>query len=68
MDLLIVYLGQKGKMLCLKGLFPFQMSSGESIISSYYLDEKAFHLCCELFLQHSDVIRDGWSWAVVKVL
>ncbi|XP_026799809.3 ubiquitin-like-conjugating enzyme ATG10 isoform X2 [Pangasianodon hypophthalmus] len=43
------------------------MSSGEeSNISSYYLDEKAFHLCCKLFLQHSGVIRDGWSWAEVK--
>ncbi|KAK3521277.1 hypothetical protein QTP70_003124 [Hemibagrus guttatus] len=44
-----------------------KMSSGEeSMISSFYLDEKDFHLCCELFLQHSDVIRDGWSWAEVK--
>ncbi|KAB5543425.1 hypothetical protein PHYPO_G00078970 [Pangasianodon hypophthalmus] len=44
-----------------------KMSSGEeSNISSYYLDEKAFHLCCKLFLQHSGVIRDGWSWAEVK--
>ncbi|XP_047016601.1 ubiquitin-like-conjugating enzyme ATG10 isoform X3 [Ictalurus punctatus] len=43
------------------------MASGEeSNISSYYLDEKAFHLCCKLFLQHSGVIRDGWSWAEVK--
>ncbi|MCJ8742385.1 hypothetical protein PDJAM_G00081450 [Pangasius djambal] len=43
------------------------MSSGEeSNISSYYLDEKAFHLCCKLFVQHSGVIRDGWSWAEVK--
>ncbi|XP_046716529.1 ubiquitin-like-conjugating enzyme ATG10 isoform X2 [Silurus meridionalis] len=44
-----------------------QMSSGEvSNISSYCLDEKSFHLCCKLFLQHSGVIRDGWSWADVK--
>ncbi|KAK2823343.1 hypothetical protein Q7C36_019943 [Tachysurus vachellii] len=43
------------------------MSSGEeSIISKYYLDEKAFYICCKLFLQHSAVIKDGWSWAKVK--
>ncbi|XP_060764787.1 ubiquitin-like-conjugating enzyme ATG10 isoform X2 [Neoarius graeffei] len=43
------------------------MSSGEEpYISSYYLDQKAFHLYCKLFLQHSSIIRDGWSWAEVK--
>lgn len=46
----------------------FQMSGGEeSNLSSYCLDEKAFRLCCKLFLQQSGVIRDGWSWAEVKV-
>ncbi|XP_066507718.1 ubiquitin-like-conjugating enzyme ATG10 isoform X2 [Hoplias malabaricus] len=31
-----------------------------------YLDEKSFFLCCQLFLQHSDVLKDGWSWTNVK--
>lgn len=38
----------------------------ESAISSCNFDEKAFRLCCNLFLQHSGVIRDGWSWEEVK--
>ncbi|KAI4890439.1 hypothetical protein NFI96_010817 [Prochilodus magdalenae] len=38
----------------------------ESSAASCYLDEKSFHLCCQLFLQHANVLKDGWSWTVFK--
>ncbi|XP_051972655.1 ubiquitin-like-conjugating enzyme ATG10 isoform X1 [Xyrauchen texanus] len=31
-----------------------------------YLDERTFQLCCQLFLQHSETIQDGWSWEQIK--
>ncbi|KAL7848192.1 hypothetical protein AOLI_G00229100 [Acnodon oligacanthus] len=37
-----------------------------SSAASCYLDEKSFHLCCQLFLQHSSVLKDGWSWTEFK--
>ncbi|KAK1800884.1 hypothetical protein P4O66_006067 [Electrophorus voltai] len=30
------------------------------------LDQKTFYLCCQLFLHHSSVLGDGWSWREVK--
>ncbi|XP_028829696.1 ubiquitin-like-conjugating enzyme ATG10 isoform X2 [Denticeps clupeoides] len=29
---------------------------------SCYLDEETFRLSCQLFIQHSSSIKDGWSW------
>ncbi|XP_030623223.1 ubiquitin-like-conjugating enzyme ATG10 [Chanos chanos] len=31
-----------------------------------YLDETTFQRCCQLFLQHSSSLTDGWSWETVK--
>lgn len=30
------------------------------------LDEKNFHQCCQLLLQQSDELRDGWSWEPIQ--
>ncbi|CAJ1087274.1 ubiquitin-like-conjugating enzyme ATG10 [Xyrichtys novacula] len=30
------------------------------------LDEQSFHLCCQLLLQQSEQLNDGWSWEVVQ--
>ncbi|XP_036450706.1 ubiquitin-like-conjugating enzyme ATG10 isoform X3 [Colossoma macropomum] len=38
----------------------------ESSAARCYLDEKSFHICCQLFLQHSSVLKDGWSWTEFK--
>ncbi|KAG9262927.1 ubiquitin-like-conjugating enzyme ATG10 isoform X1 [Astyanax mexicanus] len=32
----------------------------------FHLDEKSFRFCCQSFLQHSDLLSDGWSWTEVK--
>ncbi|KAL4609497.1 ubiquitin-like-conjugating enzyme ATG10 isoform X1 [Arapaima gigas] len=40
-----------------------QMSSpGKSAVDTIYLDEESFQQCCELFLEHSCALNDGWSW------
>lgn len=31
-----------------------------------FLDEEKFRICCQLLLQHSDTIRDGWNWEHVQ--
>lgn len=31
------------------------------------LDEESFRCCCQLFLQQSEQLRDGWSWEAVQV-
>ncbi|XP_072514744.1 ubiquitin-like-conjugating enzyme ATG10 isoform X2 [Salminus brasiliensis] len=44
-----------------------QMSHKEELgTCSFYLDEESFHICCQVFLQHSNMISDGWSWTEVK--
>ncbi|XP_038573095.1 ubiquitin-like-conjugating enzyme ATG10 [Micropterus salmoides] len=30
------------------------------------LDEESFRCCCQLFLQQSEQLRDGWSWEAVQ--
>ncbi|KAI2660300.1 Ubiquitin-like-conjugating enzyme ATG10 [Labeo rohita] len=40
--------------------------AGERNSASCYLDERTFRLCCQLFLQHSETIQDGWSWEQIK--
>ncbi|XP_062285220.1 ubiquitin-like-conjugating enzyme ATG10 [Scomber scombrus] len=30
------------------------------------LDEENFHQCCQLLLQQSDELRDGWSWEPIQ--
>ncbi|XP_057177452.1 ubiquitin-like-conjugating enzyme ATG10 [Triplophysa rosa] len=40
--------------------------AGERHSASCYLDERTFRLCCQLFLQHSVTIQDGWSWEEIK--
>lgn len=40
--------------------------AGERQSASCYLDERTFRLCCQLFLQHSDSIQDGWCWEQIK--
>ncbi|XP_052422779.1 ubiquitin-like-conjugating enzyme ATG10 isoform X3 [Carassius gibelio] len=40
--------------------------AGERNPASCYLDERTFRLCCQLFLQHSETIQDGWSWEQIK--
>ncbi|XP_023117430.1 ubiquitin-like-conjugating enzyme ATG10 [Amphiprion ocellaris] len=35
-------------------------------MSSYVLDEEKFHHCCQLLLQQSEQLRDGWIWEVVQ--
>lgn len=35
-------------------------------MSSCFLDEETFCQCCQLFLQHSHSLCDGWSWEQVK--
>ncbi|KAF7641338.1 hypothetical protein LDENG_00284660, partial [Lucifuga dentata] len=34
--------------------------------SSCQLDEQQFRLCCELLLQQSERLSDGWSWESVQ--
>ncbi|XP_062340070.1 ubiquitin-like-conjugating enzyme ATG10 isoform X1 [Osmerus eperlanus] len=31
-------------------------------MSGCFLDEEKFHICCKDLLQHSDTVRDGWTW------
>ncbi|XP_046870815.1 ubiquitin-like-conjugating enzyme ATG10 isoform X2 [Hypomesus transpacificus] len=31
-------------------------------MSGCLLDEEKFHICCKDLLQHSDTVRDGWTW------
>ncbi|XP_051539885.1 ubiquitin-like-conjugating enzyme ATG10 isoform X1 [Myxocyprinus asiaticus] len=33
---------------------------------THYLDDRTFQLCCQLFLQHSETIQDGWCWEQIK--
>ncbi|XP_056592304.1 ubiquitin-like-conjugating enzyme ATG10 [Triplophysa dalaica] len=40
--------------------------AGERHSSSCYLDERTFRHCCQVFLQHSVTIQDGWSWEEIK--
>ncbi|XP_039998866.1 ubiquitin-like-conjugating enzyme ATG10 [Xiphias gladius] len=35
-------------------------------MSSYVLEEETFHHCCQLLLQWSEQLRDGWSWEPVQ--
>ncbi|KAG7221035.1 hypothetical protein INR49_031206 [Caranx melampygus] len=35
-------------------------------MSSCVLEEEAFHHCCQLLLQRSEQLRDGWSWESVQ--
>ncbi|KAL0965290.1 hypothetical protein UPYG_G00279340 [Umbra pygmaea] len=35
-------------------------------MSSCFLDEEKFRQCCQLFLEHSDSLSDGWRWESVK--
>ncbi|CDQ82777.1 unnamed protein product [Oncorhynchus mykiss] len=35
-------------------------------MSSCFLDEETFCQCCQLLLQHSHSLCDGWSWEQVK--
>ncbi|XP_010876467.2 ubiquitin-like-conjugating enzyme ATG10 isoform X2 [Esox lucius] len=35
-------------------------------MSSCVLDEETFCRCCQLFLEHSHSLCDGWSWQLVK--
>ncbi|XP_026168488.1 ubiquitin-like-conjugating enzyme ATG10 isoform X1 [Mastacembelus armatus] len=35
-------------------------------MSSCVLEEETFHRCCQLLLQQSDQLRDGWSWEPVQ--
>lgn len=45
----------------------YSQMAGERHSSSCYLDERTFRHCCQLFLQHSVTIQDGWSWEEIKV-
>ncbi|KAJ7988405.1 hypothetical protein DPEC_G00323200 [Dallia pectoralis] len=52
-------------------LLAFQMFSKSnpgsvSEMASCFLDEKTFCQCCQLLLEHSHSICDGWSWHWVK--
>uniref|UniRef100_A0A8C9W892 Ubiquitin-like-conjugating enzyme ATG10 n=2 Tax=Scleropages formosus TaxID=113540 RepID=A0A8C9W892_SCLFO len=41
----------------------FQMSSPRKLVAdAMYLDEEGFRQCCELFLQQSCALDDGWCW------
>lgn len=31
------------------------------------LDEQRFRYCCQLLLQQSQQLKDGWSWETVQV-
>lgn len=31
------------------------------------LDEQKFRYCCQLLLQQSQQLKDGWSWETVQV-
>ncbi|XP_059395338.1 ubiquitin-like-conjugating enzyme ATG10 isoform X3 [Carassius carassius] len=44
----------------------YNKMAGERNPASCYLDERTFRLCCQLFLQHSETIQDGWSWEQIK--
>ncbi|TKS80405.1 Ubiquitin-like-conjugating enzyme ATG10 [Collichthys lucidus] len=35
-------------------------------MSSSVLDEQNFHHCCQLLLQQSEQLKDGWSWEAVQ--
>ncbi|KAM9321977.1 ubiquitin-like-conjugating enzyme ATG10 isoform 1-T1 [Pholidichthys leucotaenia] len=35
-------------------------------MSCCLLDEGKFHWCCQLLLQQSDELRDGWTWETVQ--
>ncbi|KAM3865661.1 ubiquitin-like-conjugating enzyme ATG10 [Diretmus argenteus] len=35
-------------------------------MSSCFLEEEDFRLCCQLLLQQSNRLRDGWSWEPVQ--
>lgn len=36
-------------------------------MSGCALNEKEFFSCCQLLLQQSEHLRDGWSWEAVQV-
>lgn len=35
-------------------------------MGSWQLDEDSFYQCCQLLLQRSEELRDGWSWVQVQ--
>lgn len=47
---------------------PSRMSDDTELpATSCYLDEKAFRRSCEVFLEHSHFLNDGWTWEEVSV-
>ncbi|XP_060899921.1 ubiquitin-like-conjugating enzyme ATG10 [Labrus mixtus] len=44
----------------------FSSGSSSSTMSFGVLDEQSFRLCCQLLLQQSEQLNDGWSWEAVK--
>lgn len=36
-------------------------------MGAYVLNEQSFHHCCQLLLQQSEQLKDGWTWETIQV-